>query len=350
MRVYKEEKYAECPQIKARLVELIKGKNTPENPKVSVIIPAYNISSFVAQTLDSVFSQTYTDFEIILLNDGSKDTAELKKVLESFSDRIIYAEQPNLGASEARNAAICIAHGELLAFLDGDDIWLPEFLESQINYLEKNKLDMVYCDAELFGEEHFTGDHYMRTSPSNGAVTTASLISAECNVITSGTILKKKIVEEVHLFDTKLKRMQDFDLWFRVAGIGAKIGYQKKILIKYRVRLDSLSGSNVERAQRNLTALITIKEKYLLDELETEAWNKQWDISEAELELEKGKLSLTEGNFAEAEQHIVKANRYFRKPKLFLIIALLKISPKLTLSLFKKIRPSEFSFISPNNQ
>lgn len=348
MRVYKEEKYVECPQIRERLTEIRKGVSVIENPKISVIIPAYNISEYVGETLASVFAQTFQDFEVILLNDGSADTAELKTALEPFFDKLIYAEQSNLGASEARNAAICLARGELLAFLDGDDIWLPEFLESQLDHLERNKLDMVYCDAELFGESFFIGDNYMRTSPSNGEVTTASLISAECNVITSGTILKKHIVKEVHLFDTKLKRMQDFDLWFRVAGIGSKIGYQKKILVKYRVRLDSLSGSNVERAQRNIVALTAIKDKYQLDEVEMDAWNRQMAVSVAELELEKGKLSLTEGKYGEAKEHISRANEYFRKPKLSLIIALISISPKLTRILFKKIRPNEFSFISPD--
>ncbi|HQU81978.1 MAG TPA: glycosyltransferase [Pyrinomonadaceae bacterium] len=348
MRIYKEEKYAECPQIRQRLTEIKKGRNIAENPRVSVIIPAYNISDFVVETLSSVFAQTYKNFEVILLNDGSKDTDELKKVIEPFFDKLVYAEQSNLGASEARNAAICLSRGELLAFLDGDDIWLPEFLESQIEHLDKNKLDMIYCDAELFGEEHFAGDNFMRTSPSNGEVTTVSLISTECNVITSGTILKKKIVEEIHLFDRKLKRMQDYDLWFRVAGAGAKIGYQKKILVKYRVRADSLSGSNVERASRNIMALNVLKEKYELDEAELKAWDEKMAAYIAEFELEKGKLSLVNGDFVEAEDLIIRANRYYRKPKLFLIIALMKISPKLTVKLFEKIRPAEFSFITPN--
>lgn len=348
MRIFKEEKYAECPQIRARLTAIKRGENVAEAPRVSVIIPAYDISQFVFETLSSVFAQTYQNFEVIFLNDGSNDTEELKKVIEPFFDRLLYAEQTNLGASEARNAAICLASGELLAFLDGDDIWFPEFLESQIDYLDKNKLDMVYCDAELFGEEHFAGDNFMRTSPSNGEVTTVSLISTDCNVITSGTILKKKIVEEIHLFDTKLKRMQDYDLWFRIAGAGGKIGYQTKILVKYRVRPDSLSGTNVERARRNITALNVLKEKYELDAEEMIAWEKQMKAYIAEFELEQGKFSLANGDYAEAENHIVKANEYYRKPKLFLIIALMKISPKLTSILFKKIRPAEFSFIAPN--
>src|SRR5215204_940911 len=208
---------------------------------------------------------------------------------------------------------------------------------------------MVYCDAELFGEPLFEGERYTRTSPSRGKVSTESLISAECNVITSGTLLKRDWVVRLNMFDTELPRMQDFDLWYRLAKNGAAIGYQKDALVRYRVRLNSLSGTNVERSWRNIRALNVIREKYGLSEGERRVWDKQMLVYEAEYELEQGKFSLTKGDFAEAEAHIAKANKYFRKPKLFLLMTLLKISPKLTLRLFKKFRPAEYSFIAPQN-
>ncbi|HVE55213.1 MAG TPA: glycosyltransferase [Pyrinomonadaceae bacterium] len=347
MKNYAEEKYADCPQIKQRVKNLRVGKQVIATPRVSVVIPAYNIASFVKETLDSVFAQTYNNFEVILINDGSKDTKDLLAALKPYFDRIVYAEQENLGASQARNTAICLAQGEYLAFLDGDDIWLPNFLLSQVEFLEKKNLDMVYCDAELFGEPLFEGERYTKTSPSHGAVTTETLISAECNVITSGTILKKDWVVRLNMFDTDLPRMQDFDLWYRLAKNGAHIGYQTDVLVRYRVRLNSLSGTNVERSFRNIRALNVIREKYGLSERENLVWSKQMLVYEAEYELEQGKFSLTRGDFLEAQAHIARANKYFRKPKLFLLMTLLKISPKLTLKLFKKFRPAEYSFIAP---
>ncbi len=347
MKVHSEEKYADCPQINTRFKKLRVGNQVIKTPKVSVVIPAYNIAAFVKETLDSVFAQTYNNFEVILVNDGSEDTTELETVLKPYFDRIVYAEQENLGASQARNSAICLARGELLAFLDGDDIWLPDFLLSQVEFLEKNDLDMVYCDAQLFGEPLFEGERYTKTSPSKGEVTTESLISAQCNVITSGTILKKDWVVRLNMFDTELPRMQDYDLWYRLAKNGAHIGYQTDILVKYRVRLNSLSGTNVERSHRNIRALSVIRKKYGLNEGEQSVWDKQMRVYEAEYELEQGKFSLTKGDFAEAQAHIAKANEYFRKPKLFLLMTLLKISPTLTLRLFKKFRPAEYTFIAP---
>lgn len=342
-----EEKFADCPKILKRVKNLRVGRQSVETPRVSVIIPAYDIAPFAKETLDSVFAQTYNNFEVIVVNDGSNDTTDLEAALAPFFDRIVYGEQENLGASRARNTAICLAKGEYLAFLDGDDIWLPDFLLSQIEFLEKNDFDMVYCDAELFGEALFAGEKYTRTSPSRGAVTTESLISADCNVITSGTILKKDWVARFDMFDTELPRMQDFDLWYRLAKNGARIGYQPDVLVRYRVRSDSLSGTNVERSWRNIRALNVIREKYGLTESETGVWEKQMRVYEAEYELEQGKFSLTRGNFDEARAHIAKANEYFRKPKLFLLTILLKIAPKLAVRLFKKFRPAEYSFIAP---
>ena len=353
MSEFEEEKYADCEEIKKRLYEIRIGKNVAaavaaSAPKVSVVIPAYKVAPYIAETLESVLAQTYKDFEVILINDGSPDSAEMEKILEPFFDQIIYAKQENAGASRARNAAICIARGELLAFLDGDDLWFPEFLESQVNFLEINNLDMVYCDARLFGDEYYNAENYMNNAPSNGVVSPITLLSAECNVITSGTVLRKEALALTDLFDAALPFMQDFDLWFRLAKAGIKISYQRKILAKYRVRAEGLSGSNVERAWRNIRALNVIEIKHTLSPAESIAWEKQMRLSNAEYETEKGKLCLTMKDFAEARQHFIEANKFDPKAKLSVLILLLKFAPNLTLRLFKKIRPAEFSFISPD--
>ena len=324
------------------------GRNVSAAPRVSVVVPAYNIAAYIGETLDSVLAQTYKSYEIILVNDGSTDTIELESALAPYLDDIVYARQENAGAATARNSAIRLARGELLAFLDGDDVWLPEFLTSQINYLEKNSLEMVYCDALIFGESLFENQTFMQTAPSSGTVSTVSLINTECNVITSGTVLKKNLLEKFGLFDVELRRAQDFDLWFRLAKNRVRIGYQKKVLLKYRVRPGNLTGTNVDRAARSISVMNHLREKYVLDEHEIETWEKQFALFEADLELEKGKLCLVKGDFADARAHLAKANKFYRKPKLFLINWLLRLSPELTVRLFKTIRPSEFSFISPN--
>ncbi|CAN5626655.1 hypothetical protein BH20ACI4_BH20ACI4_28510 [soil metagenome] len=347
MSEFNEEKYANCEKIKNRLYEIRVGKKVVvEAPKVSVVIPAYKIAPFVKETLDSVLTQIYKNFEIILVNDGSPDTEKLEKKLAPYFDKIIYAKQENAGVSKARNAAICLARGELIAFLDGDDQWLPEFLESQINYLEINHLDMVYCDALLFGENYQNTETFAENAPSNGVVSPISLLSAECNVITSGTILRKAVFAKTDLFDATLPFMQDFDLWLRLAKAGLKISYQRKVLVKYRITSEGLSGNNVERAWRNIRALTVAEAKHELSRVEREAWERQMRLSNAEYETEKGKLCLTMKDFSEARQHFIEANNFDHKLKLTVLIYLLKFAPNLTFQLFKKFRSSEFSFIS----
>lgn len=347
-----EEKFSDAPDILKRIREKrIGGQVAPDAPKISVVIPAYNAAAFIVETLDSVFRQTFENYEVILVNDGSTDTADLKAALIPYFDKIIYAEQSNSGAAKARNTAICLARGDFLAFLDGDDIWSPEFLASQVNFLEQKNLEMVYCDALLFGEPLFEGRNYMQDAPSDGEVSAAALIGGQCNVITSGTILKKDLLVKNGMFDAEVSSMgmEDFDLWFRLAQNGAKIGYQRKVLLKYRVRPNSLSGSNVRRTERTLFAYQTIERKYNLTDAETAILNERRQTATAEYHLETGKFHLTEGNYVEAQTHFAEANKYYRKPKLALVNFLMRFSPRLTVLLFKKMRPSEFSFILPKN-
>ncbi len=348
MRAFSEEKFSDCGQIKQRLTETKVGSLVCTHaPKVSVIIPAYKIAEYVAETLDSVFAQTFQDWEIILVNDGSPDSAKLETVLKPYFDKVTYAVQSNLGAAQARNSAVCLARGKLLAFLDGDDVWFPNYLESQVNYLEKENLEMVYCDAVLFGEPLSEGRNFSQNAPSSGQCTAESLISGKCNVITSGTVIQKRKLVEFNMFDTKTQRTEDFDLWFRLAKNGTKIGYQTKVLLKYRVRIGGLSGTNVERAIRSLAAFRLVDEKYHLTQQEKKALKEKLIFCEAEYELEQGKLYLTQGEFEKARKHLAQANRFYRKLKLYAVIGLLSISPKLAQNIFKKVRPAEFSFISP---
>src|SRR5277367_2362464 len=120
----------------------------PGLPQVSVVIPAYNAAAYNAGTLDSVFAQTFADFEVVLVNDGSPDTDALEQELKPYLTRIRYFKQANRGPSAARNLGIREAKGMYVAFLDADDFWLPQHLSSQISRLGGNKnLGLVYSDA-----------------------------------------------------------------------------------------------------------------------------------------------------------------------------------------------------------
>lgn len=306
--------------------------------KVTVVIPAYNIAAFITESLTSVFAQTYRNFEVVVVNDGSPDTPELEVAIKPFLDRIIYLKQSNAGAAAARNAGILASSGEIIAFLDGDDVWLPEFLESQVEFLEKTDFDMVYADAEFFGEGVPENQTYMQFSKSNGEVTTESLITWDCNVITSGTIVYRNKVVEAGMFDQSpiFKRGQDFELWFRLAKRGARIGYQRKVLLKYRVRAGSLTGNHVQQAERNLSTLNGIKEKFEMTASEQIAWERQMAISTALWNVERGKAQIIKGDFNAARKSFAAANRYYRKPKLSFVGLMLKFAPRLLQRVFAR--------------
>ena len=326
------------------------GEAVSEAPEVSVVIPAYNVAGFIADTLDSVLAQTFKDFEIILVNDGSPDTDELEKALAPYFKNIVYFKQKNSGAGAARNTAIRAARGTLLAFLDGDDIWFPEYLEAQTAALAAKNCDLIYADALLFGETRGDSETFMQLGKSEGTVTPESLIEGTCNVLTSGTVVRREVILQVDLFDEELPRTamgEDFDLWFRLAKAGARLDYQRRVLLKYRVRPNSLSGSNVLRAERNITSLEIIREKNPLTDSENRVLEEQLEIARAELEIETGKLNLTRGNYAEARRNFRRANEYHQKFKFTALLFLLAVSPKLVVRLFKKMRPAEYSFITP---
>jgi glycosyltransferase involved in cell wall biosynthesis len=331
-----------------KILEKRIGEKVARAPLVSVIIPAYNVAEFIIETLESVFAQTFSGYEIIVVNDGSPDTEKMEKALAPYFEKIVYIKQRNGGAAAARNAAIAAARGALLAFLDGDDIWLPEYLASQIAALEEKKCDLVYCDARLFGGVSDSAETFMGKSPSRGRVTTENLISARCNVITSGTLARRETIVEAGMFDAEMSGMEDFDLWFRLAKRGARLDYQTKVLLKYRVRPDSQTGSNVNRAARTVAVYRAIQKKYDFSESEQAAMKKQMRLAEAELALETAKLEIVKGNYRAARTLLREANDVFRKPKLTLIGWLLAFNPQLVLKMFQRFRPAELNFIAPH--
>jgi GT2 family glycosyltransferase len=187
----------------------------------------------------------------------------------------------------------------------------------------------------------------MRKSPSTGAANFEGIVSGRCSVITSGTLVYKQKILDAGMFDAELPRigMEDFDLWLRLAKAGVGIGYQRKILLKYRVSPTSLSGNSVQRARRNVVGLNIVREKLNLTPGELEVLRETLAEAEAELLLETGKAHLLREEFAEARKNFRAANEYYKKPKLKLIDLALTVSPRILVRLFKKQRAAELPFI-----
>jgi glycosyltransferase involved in cell wall biosynthesis len=303
----------------------------PQEITVSVIIPAYNTAKYIRETLDSVFAQTFRNFEAIVINDGSPDTDELEQALAPIRERVVYLKQENQGPSAARNTGIRQARGEYLALLDSDDCWLPEFLASQLKMFDETpSLDVVYCDAQRFGDPAFAGKTCMQTNPSNGPVNLNSLIREQCAPVASCTVARRQMVVEAGLFDESFRRCEDYDLWLRILYRGGHIGYQKKVLGRYRSRPGSLSQNAIKMSR----AVIAVCEKtagtMVLPEETRALLRRQMAEAQAHVHLQTGKMFLASGHFDRAKDSFQKANCFFHRAKLKLAILGLQFAPHFT--------------------
>lgn len=318
-----------------------------KSPKISVVIPAYNVAKYIGETLESVINQKFREYEIIVVNDGSPDTEQFEPAISKYLEEIVYIKQPNYGAGIARNTAIKHARGHIIAFLDGDDVWLPDFLTSQYVFLERNDYDMVYCDATLFGIRSAYRKTFMETAPSAGEANFNSILDFRCNVITSGTIARKQAIIDVGMFETERVRAHDFILWLKMAKNGAKIGYQKEQLLKYRVHIDGLSGDSVSRVEREIDAFHRVRRLIELTDEQAEIVEQRVAGLEADLAVEQGKAFLLSGDFREAAVAFRVANRQRKSLKLTAITWLARVAPKMLLRHYKTHRSAEIVLV-PN--
>jgi glycosyltransferase involved in cell wall biosynthesis len=270
------------------------------------------VAQYIGETLTSVFQQSFTDYEVIVVNDGSPDTEQLEIALAPFLHQIRYIKQENLGAGAARNEGLRAAKGEFVAFLDADDLWLPNYLDEQIRFIKASPFDLVCADAMHFGKTPFAGktymEVYMETAPPQGEVTFLGLVSAEQSLITSGVIARRAPILEVGLFDEGLRNSQDFDLWLRLLRHGVRVGYQKLLLLRYRCHEDSLSGDEVNRNTRQLRVYDKIERSFELTPEERPAVEKAIQGRRAGVEFELGKLYLEQGDFARSRDSFSRAN------------------------------------------
>jgi glycosyltransferase involved in cell wall biosynthesis len=304
------------------------------SPAVSVVVPAYNVASFIAEALESVYAQTFKDYEVIIVNDGSPDTEELERALAPYRGRLVYLRQENAGPSAARNAGIRRARGRYVALLDGDDEWLPTYLEEQLEALAEG-LDLVYCDALLFGEGELVGRTFMETCPSRGPVTVESLLAQRCTVITSCVVARREALCAVGLFNEEYRRSEDFDLWVRMAHAGARLGYQRKVLARHRMRGDSLAADTTRMHEAAIGVYTDLARTLELTQREREAATAELTNYEFDLALARAKRELSAGEYARAAEEFSRARDLrratgLRSLKLRLVLLCLSAAPRLT--------------------
>jgi len=212
--------------------------------KYSVVIAVYNKEKYIQKTLQSVLDQTYSDFEVIIVNDGSTDNSEA--VIKSFNDpRISYYSQKNKGAGAARNAAIKRASSPWVALLDADDIWLPYYLEEQYKLLVKYPEQMVFAtnSSVLKNNRKRKRTYSFDCGIENDCVVNYFEASYLDSVLhSSTTIIHRNIFNKVGFYNPDIKSGQDTDLYVRV-GLEYDIVFTKKICAYYNINESSLFES-----------------------------------------------------------------------------------------------------------
>lgn len=296
-------------------------------PTVSVIIPAYNVAEYIAQTLNSVFAQTYSDYEVIVVNDGSTDATEA--ALAPFLGCLNYLRQANAGPSAARNAALRHARGKYVALLDGDDLLVPDYLEKMVGRLEAEPgVDLIFANAVLFGDPRFEGRLFFDYSPAGEPVTFERVLMRECNVCIAA-VFKREVIERVGGFDPRFRGVEDYDLWLRMLKVGARFALTREPLLRYRKRAASLSADEVKLAR----GVCGVYEKLLADPATTprerELIAELCRREEAKISLALSKRMIAERDFAGAAEHLARAGAFYKNWKLQAASAALRVAPGL---------------------
>ena len=215
------------------------------DPLISIVIPNYNGVLFVTEALESVLNQDYMNKEVIIVDDGSTDGS--KELLRTYVDQIRLIETKNFGASAARNAGLLASKGELIAFLDSDDIWMTNKLTLQYQKMVEYGADLVYCHGQEFGNLSglnvkrlalYSGDCYPFFKQNPG--------KAIIDMGPSTVLLKKNLLSISGIFDTSFKGLaEDWDFFRRYCRV-AKVSYCDEVLVMRRNHSNNLSQRSLQ--------------------------------------------------------------------------------------------------------
>jgi glycosyltransferase involved in cell wall biosynthesis len=221
-------------------------------PTVSVVIPAYNHARYLPEAIESALGQTLSPAEVIVVDDGSTD--ETPQVLAQHPDRVRIVRQANRGVSAARNAGASLARGDLLAFLDADDVWLPQKLEAQAaRFAADPELGLVHCAVEEIDAEGRT----LRTCTDGmeGRVAEEMLLFRRAVILGggSGAVVTRARFHETGGFDESLGTSADWDLHHRIAR-RAPVGFVPHVLLRYRMHGANMHADVARTAREMLRA------------------------------------------------------------------------------------------------
>lgn len=222
------------------------------SPYISVVIPSYNRSALAAQAIESVLAQSYGDFEIVFVDDGSND--DTRQVVGAYNDsRIQYIFQENAGLGAARNTGIARAQGQVVAFLDSDDLFLPRCLESQVRTFERETNAGFAAGGYVFIDEKGQPLAARRPWQHRPHVNLMDALQA-LPIVPSGVVVRKAWLEKVGGF-SDMRRSEDYDLWIRLIHGGCSMAWTPHLVCGYRIHSSQMVTDGRSQKESGLTVL-----------------------------------------------------------------------------------------------
>lgn len=306
--------------------------NTDNSVLVSVIIPTFNSQQYISQSIDSVYSQTFKNFEIIVIDDGSTDNT--RGLILSKYPRVRYYFIENQGAAHARNYGISLSDGEFIAFLDADDLWNPRKLEKQIElFFADSNLALCFTEHQFFNDTEVKDGLFKKRDRlmKGDLVKNIFLYSYVC---LPSVMVKKAIFADVGMFDENLCAAEDDNLWMRIA-LNHKFFLLDEPLVMVRESCGSLSRTSsilFDGVEKNIY-FVENKYKDLKDRLGRKCILKKKSI----LECDRGYTEFSKNKFSQSRKFFLKSIFFYPNLKSVLYLSF-SFFPDRFISFLKKIK------------
>ena len=299
------------------------------SPAVSVVLPAYNVTRYIGEALDSIFRQTFQHIEIIVVNDGCPDSEALERVLEPYRPRIRYVCQANAGIAGARNAGIREATAPLIVNLDPDDLMEPTCLEDQVLFMQAHpQIAARYVNPVYFGGTNLDGAHWMDINPSEGHVSFLSVMAGCTCPANPGSILRRDTIMQVGWYDDSfVDSWEDFDLWLRILRGGEQISYTRAPLVRYRLRAGSLTHRQLHYMERALRVLDKAERTLIRTPEERGALERRRETVRYRLNILQGKEAISRKDWRAARRHFELCVEQRPTAKLKAVLLVLRACP-----------------------
>jgi glycosyltransferase involved in cell wall biosynthesis len=275
-------------------------------PRVSVIIPAYNAAAYLPHSIESVMRQTFADWEIVLVDDGSTDqtAAVWEDYQPKLQDQLKYVHQPNRGIAAARNTAMRSARGEFIALLDADDVWLPQRLERGVEILDGDpETGLVHARvARIDGNGAVIGQLKVEPKYLSGRIA-HNIYTRRAHIICPTVIFRRNCLQTTGPFDETLRTTEDRDLWFRIAR-QSKVSYINEVLAYYRLSPLSIT--------KDLNGLLKGQIQFVTKHYQSGACTRMEHLEAlGNIYRELGDSLFREGNLTPAIHSYLRAVRYY---------------------------------------